>query len=387
MRWSKLLRRSTALFLAAATIWILALTADMSAAMESIQALGESPRFVEGILRAELGAAAPPSPGDELGFWQRLVLGQSSRLHTGGTWAARTAEEPNTEPMPAEPVPAPVQEDHTPLPREVKAPEDIVPRTIVPGSSSNTVFDGVFLSNETKTIVLDLAAIAARPIALTGMGQGPQILIIHTHTTEAYTMDGTDVYAESDPYRTIDSNYNTVRVGDVLAEVLTEAGFTVLHDTQLYDYPNYNGAYTRSYAAVEQYLEKFPSISVVLDLHRDALTGADGTVYKVVPDAMLDGASQVQIVVGTEESGGIHPNWADNLALAMHMQGAMNETYPTLARPIALRRSHYNQQLSPGYLLLEVGSHGNTLQEALEAARLFGRAIVPVLDKVILGEE
>ena len=96
----------------------------------------------------------------------------------------------------------------------------------------------------------------------------------------------TDIYEPSDNNtRTLDENYNVVRVGDEMERVFTELGLTVVHDRTLYDYPKYNGAYDRSAEAVQRYLEQYPSIKIVLDVHRDALVGEDGTVdvYKRQP--------------------------------------------------------------------------------------------------------
>ena len=131
------------------------------------------------------------------------------------------------------------------------------------------------------------------------------------------------------------------------------------------DYPG-TTAYDRSAEAVQRYLEQYPSIKIVLDVHRDALVGEDGTVYKAV--TRIDGVdtAQVMLVLGSSE-GGEHPNWMQNLSLACRIQESMNTLYPTLARPMTMRSSRYNQQLSNGSLLVEVGTHGNTLQEALAA--------------------
>ena len=158
-----------------------------------------------------------------------------------------------------------------------------------------------------------------------------------------------------------------------MERVFTELGLTVVHDRTLYDYPKYNVAYDRSAEAVQRYLEQYPSIKIVLDVHRDALVGEDGTVYKAV--TRIDGVdtAQVMLVLGSSEWGE-HPNWMQNLSLACRIQESMNTLYPTLARPMTMRSSRYNQQLSNGSLLVEVGTHGNTLQEALAGARLFARA-------------
>lgn len=165
-----------------------------------------------------------------------------------------------------------------------------------------------------------------------------------------------------------------LRVGDEMARVFTEMGLNVLHDRELYDYPQYSGSYTRSGPAVEEYLKQYPTLQIVLDVHRDALVGSDGTVYKAV--TAIDGikTAQVMLVVGSDAGGGDHPNWRDNLALAARLQKGLDTLYPTLARPMTLRQSVYNQNLLPGSLLVEVGSHGNSLQEALAAARDFARS-------------
>ena len=179
-----------------------------------------------------------------------------------------------------------------------------------------------------------------------------------------------------------------IRVGDELAERLEEQGLRVIHDREIYDYPSYTGSYSRSGEAVERCLEQYPGIAVVIDLHRDAL-GADGVVYKTMAEEEGTVASQVMLLVGSDESGLPHPGWRGNLALAMYLQNAVNSSYPTLMRPVALVPQRYNQQLAPGSLILEVGSSGNTLREALAAIRLFGSAAAPALMALVQesGEE
>ena len=89
------------------------------------------------------------------------------------------------------------------------------------------------------------------------------------------------------------------------------------------------------------------------------------------------------LVVGTDAGGQTHDNWRQNLALAVEVQHQVNADYPTLARPIVVRSSRFNQQLTPGSLLVEVGTHGNTLQEALAAARLFAQSMAEVFQTKI----
>ena len=240
-----------------------------------------------------------------------------------------------------------------------------------------TIGSTVMLKNETEYSV-DADAIALGWTTVRLASDGPQILIIHTHSSEAYTPSGLDRYEPSDNTRTEDPTYNIIRVGDELTRLFGQAGLNVIHDRGVYDYPSYTGSYGRSGAVVEQYLSEYPSISVVLDVHRDAL-GTDGVIYKTVAEENGACASQAMLLVGTDESGLEHPHWRENLSLALYLQRAIFQTYPTLMRPVALVPQRYNQQLCTGMLILEVGSSGNTLQEALAAIRLFAAAAAPAL--------
>ena len=370
--WSRLFRRCAAFFLATLAVWALLAGTGWGLAAGSLDALTSSPLFVSAALQAELGNVETGTTMDELDFWQRLVGEQSALLRQG-------AGIDDTDPLAAQPTPsaAPAPSATPPLEEEeppavTAAPGDIVERTLVPTSTDGYAYaDGLYLYNRTNLSV-DLAAAASAPIKAQLPQQGPQILIIHTHATEAYTPDGSDVYTPSDQNsRTLDENYNMIRVGNEMERVFTEMGLSVLHDKGVYDYPAYNGAYSRSGAAIQKYLAQYPSIQLVLDVHRDALVGSDNTVYKAV--TKVDGVktAQVMLVLG---SGSTHPNWMENLALAARIQRSMDTLYPTLARPMTLRSSVYNQNLTPGSLLVEVGTHGNTLQEALNGARCFARA-------------
>ena len=372
-RWTRLLRRGVALFLTTVTVWVLSLTADMGAAAETFRTLAESPAFVSAALRAELGNL----PEEESGLtgWQKLVLGQSPTL-SAGVGKGETGEAVQESPQPTGEPDDP--EDPEEVPEVTVAPEDIVGRTLLPTSGEG--YDGaqgVYIENR-PGLDLDVAALAQAQLTLDLPEEGPQVLIVHTHGSEAYTPDGTDTYVATGECRTTDTEKSVVRVGDEIAKVLTEMGLTVVHDTGLYDYPEYNGAYDRSLAAVEGWLAQYPTIQVVLDVHRDALIGADGTVYKPITTINGESCAQVMLVMGSNALYD-HPGWLENLALAVQVQKEMNTLWPTLARPIGLRENRYNQQTAPGAMLVEVGSHGNTLQEALAAARMFARALGAVL--------
>lgn len=378
--WKRALRRGAALFFAIVALWLLDLTCDFGAACVR---LGESSAFVAAALRAELSGQEPETgPLAQMDRWQRLAVSQSVFLRSGGNAVPAGDTPPVTnaaagsEPLTGE------DAAETPLPETTSAPENIQERTILPADSEGYLSaQGVTLFNYTNR-AMDVQTLAGAQVAVELPREGPQILILHTHGSEAYTMDGQDIYEESDASRTTDADYNVVRVGEEIKRIFEEKGLTVIHDCTLYDYPKYSGAYGRSCAGAEAWLAQYPSIQVVLDIHRDALIGENGTVYKAVTDVNGEKTAQVLMIVGTDENAE-HPHWTDNLALAIRIQQELDARWPTLARPVTMRSSRFNQQLTHGSLLVEVGSHGNTLQEALRGARLFADAAGDVLRTLV----
>ena len=240
------------------------------------------------------------------------------------------------------------------------------------------------IKNNTSVSSADIAAEITNPLpfAVEWNSPDPQILIMHTHATEDYRLSAGLWYRPGDGSRTTDRDLNMCAVGRVMADTLNAAGLNTLHDETLNDYPSYTGSYERSGAAVRDYLAQYPSISVVIDMHRDAL-GANGVVYKTMAEETGVCASQVMMLVGSDESGLEHPNWRSNLSLALYLQEAVSTAHPTLMRPVALVPQRYNQHLTGGSLILEVGSNGNTLQEALAAIRLFADAAAPALLELV----
>lgn len=225
----------------------------------------------------------------------------------------------------------------------------------------------------------DKQALLTRPSALSLSDDGPAVLIVHTHSSEAYTMEAGFEYPESDALRTLDERYSVIRVGDEIADILTEAGISVLHDTQPNDYPNYNGAYERMRQTIEGYLAEYPSIQMVLDIHRDAAEDADGNPVALTAEADGEACAELMLVVGTDEGGLSHPDWQENLANALKIQTLLNRSAPGLCRNLNLRTERFNQHETPGSLLVEVGASGNTLAEALRSARILGQALAVFL--------
>lgn len=242
-----------------------------------------------------------------------------------------------------------------------------------------TVAKGLSLSNSTN-ININTDELLNSPLGFTLDCNAPEVLIVHTHTTESFTDNEQAKYTASSSDRSTDETKNMISVGKALTEVLTQRGISVIHDTTVHDYPSYNGAYNRSKATVLANLQKYPTIKLVLDLHRDGIVRSDGTKVKVSCDINGEKVAQCMFVVGTNVSL-THDNWQENMRLACKLQNKANELYPELMRPINVREERFNQQLSTGALIIEVGSNGNTLDESKKGARLMGDVIASLFGK------
>lgn len=224
-------------------------------------------------------------------------------------------------------------------------------------------------------VEINARKLITRPLQWDLTGEKPTVLILHTHTTESYTRSMGEDYKESAAFRTLNEAYNMISVGDHLAQILEAGGVTVIHDRELHDYPSYNGSYNHARKAIERCLKENPSICLVLDLHRDA---SDDLNNQMRTKATVEGraSAQIMFVVGTDETGLKHPNWEDNLALALKMQVQMERNAPGICRKINLRAQRFNQDKSSGALLVEVGAAGNTHAEALTAVEVLAKTIL-----------
>ncbi len=373
-------RKITALILAAAIPWLAAVTAASDTGQAAIKAIGQQGSLALGIFRSQLGdtrdAQALPAAVS-------LAIGQSPVLLSGRTEIldlrrSQEDDSPDSQSSQEEQVPITEtpEEPGTPL---VFADNGVTARTLVPTSTDGYIVSGDVYITNTSDNTFDASLFDGTFAARLPEEEGPQILIVHTHGSEAYTMPPGEEYEASGECRTTDCNYNTVRVGDELAATLEEAGLSVLHDTTLHDYPQYSGAYDRSLASINSYLEQYPTISFVLDIHRDAISDGEGNMYKVVSNVAGLNAAQMTFVIGTDGGGLEHPNWRENLKLAAAVQQNLLDDYPSLMRPITVRNSRYNQHVTTGSLLVEMGAAGNSLDEALLSARLLGQALAETI--------
>lgn len=215
----------------------------------------------------------------------------------------------------------------------------------------------------------DVEELLARPLEWNLRTQEPAVLILHTHSTESYTKAGED-YQETSSWRTLDEGYNMLAIGDLVARGLNEAGIPTVQVRQLHDYPSYNGSYTRARASLKEALEEYPSVQLVLDLHRDASGGSGGQLRTLAQDQGRTSA-QLMLVLGAN-----HRNYEDNLSLALKLHAQLEGQFPGITRPLQLRAARFNQDLHPGALLVEVGAAGNTHAEARAAAEQLTLAII-----------
>ena len=224
----------------------------------------------------------------------------------------------------------------------------------------------------------DIEALLAAPLTWDLTEGGPAVLIVHTHATESF--------AGISGYRTEDPNYNMLRVGQEIQKILEENGIGVIHDTTLHDEPSYNNAYIYARETIEARLAEYPSIRMVLDIHRDALEMTEPVQLNT--SASVDGqaSAQLMLVMGTDAGNRYHPQWQGNLAVAVKLQVLLEKQNQGICRKMQLRTERFNQDLSSAGMLVEVGAAGDSLEEALVAARALAQSIVALSQGAVTAD-
>ncbi len=276
---------------------------------------------------------------------------------TGRVYCAQSYDTPSP-PQPTESeVTEPPQSSDSPPVQTVFSPDDavLVSVTNYPGYT------------------IDIPTMLSQPLDWDLTVSEPTVLIFHSHTCESY--ENTEGYTPSDPYRTRDDRYNMISIGKHLAACLSERGIAVIHDTTVHDYPSYNNAYALSRETVKKYLDEYPSLQLVLDIHRDAYQDAAGNQASDTVNINGQESARLMLVSGTDASGYTHTTWRDNLSVAVKLHTVLEKKHPGLCRDLTMRSYYFNQDLSPGALLVEVGTAGDTRQNALYAAELLADGI------------
>jgi len=359
----------------------------------------------EGAHALKLNAQSTVGEGQTVGWLSQLLSGSfastapivsdSTPPVTDGTGTATVA--PDTDDTSAT---VPTTDGETTVPDDTSAPElpktalteeqlyafsaDSVPQgmiPIVPMDLSLSSYGETFHYNDTSyTLSLkDLPTSNAAIPAAASVGE-VSVLILHTHATEGYSPDGATYYEPSTTLaRADDPSQGVVAVGQVIADILNQNGIKALHSTVLHDLESYKDSYSRSAQTIVSYLEQYPSIRLVIDVHRDSIMTSGDQLVRPVALVNGEASAQVMCVVGSNASGAAYDDWQNNLSLAVRLRNALNAEYGNLCRPVYIKKSTYNQQYAPASLLLEIGSSGNTLEEAKNAAALVAEKIVEML--------
>lgn len=229
-----------------------------------------------------------------------------------------------------------------------------------------TELDNDYVKSETKV---------KTDIKLEAFSDQPQVLIMHTHACESYLVGNGSYQDEDYTCRTTDASQSVVAVGKIISEKLAEKGICVVHDGTMHDYPAFTGCYDRAEETIKGILERYPSIKVVLDVHRDGIVEGDGNPIAAVNEINGKSAAQVMIISAASDGYYYVPDYLQNLHFACLLQEHMESENPGITRPVLFQYCQYNQHLTTGSLLLEIGSQGNTLEEALYTGELIGESI------------
>lgn len=262
-----------------------------------------------------------------------------------------------------------------PKPKQKKSETPPKPNITVKKATSN----GIDIKNETDYNI-DIPAILNEKISIST--KNPKVLIVHTHGSESYTVSDKYQYTASANYRTQDTKYNVIRVGDEIAKALKKKGIDVIHDRSINDYPSYNDSYNKTGEKIEKHLADDKDITFVLDIHRDAV-GEGDNIVKFVSDVKGKKSAQIMMVCGTDVNLS-HPHWKENLRLAVHIQNNFEDKFPGLLRPLNLRKERFNMHLTTGSILFEMGTNGNTLDEALVSAKFLGEGLGDIINDLCI---
>ena len=250
--------------------------------------------------------------------------------------------------------------------------------------TANTSHNNIYLKNSTD-LKIDIKALLEDSLKfkIDADTSKPEILILHTHATECFLNSSRNYYTEKDATRTQDKSLNMIALGEIVTNKLKTEGFGVIHDQTLHDYPSYNESYTRAAKTINGYLKKYPSIKIVIDMHRDAISSGDNDKVKLTTEIAGKKAAQVMLVMGSQ-SGSVKnfPNWKENLKLAVKLQEKLETMYPSLARSISLMPKNYNESLTTGSILVEMGTDGNSLEEVKYSAELLANSLCALLDEI-----
>ncbi len=259
---------------------------------------------------------------------------------------------------------------------------------IIPMDLSLSMYGNTYINNSTgytpdTKALLNKDLKKDNGIVPLSAGNSPTVLIIHTHGTEAYSQDGAKYCDDSKEYaRSSDARQSVIAVGETVSEILNKNGIPTAHCKILHDSVQYKDSYARAEETIKKYLEEYPTIKLVIDIHRDAIIKSSGEIVRPVTEVAGEAAAQVMCVVGSDWAGDEHDAWENNLSLALKLRQELNSKYENICRPVFLKGNTYNQELTEYSLLIEVGSSGNSLNEAQRSAKLIAEALSEIVPKI-----
>jgi stage II sporulation protein P len=269
-----------------------------------------------------------------------------------------------------------------PSPEEGETPPGSLPIkniTIAPQDTEGYLTaDNIYINNQTSYDI-DINEHLNSPLPFKYENGKVQVLIIHTHGTESFTPEGKVYYTDEDTNRSFSEEENILKIGKEITKRLTAAGIGTIHNTTIHDYPSFSGSYANAEKTIVSELKANPSICIVLDIHRDAMIASDGVKYRPITHYNGLDYAQVMLVMGTDEGGLTHKNWQSNLSFALKVQKSLNDLIPALARPLYLKKQRFNQHVTPGSMLIEVGASGNYQSDALHTVDPLCEVLIDII--------
>jgi stage II sporulation protein P len=194
------------------------------------------------------------------------------------------------------------------------------------------------------------------------------VAIYYTHNAETYVPYQGKAKVEGE-------NGGVTVAGNEMVKILAQARIRAVQDLTIHDYPDYPTSYIKSEPTAKRLAEENPELKVLLDVHRDAGLPAKETVSVGGQDS-----ARIMIVVGNDNNLPYpHWEWQENYAFAQKVARGLEERYPGVLKQVRLKDGRYNQHISPGAILVEVGSEKNTLDEVLVASRCFATVLAGVI--------
>lgn len=271
------------------------------------------------------------------------------------------------------------------LPKEEEKPKamPILMVNLKPKSNDGYLINGLVYAKNTSSTTVDLVSVMSQSITykINKATKGPQVLILHTHSTEAFNEGGQNEYTVGISPRSEDDTKNIVAVGNAVSKELIANGVKSIQST-VHNDTDYNNAYSKSLETATQMLKKYPTIKVVLDIHRDSMINEQGEKYRPIIKVGNKNAAQIMFIGGIGTKALPNTHWKENLKTIALVQKQIEETTPGLCRPTLLRDSRYNSQVASGAMLIEIGTCGSTLDEAIYGGQLMAKSLAKVINKL-----